>query len=203
MIRINLVRDATQVGGKVSSFTSLTSLSQSGADVAVNSKENFIKIALMFLPMIGLMLYQEFNIGEKDSELQSLQGQVASIRENVEKLKPEIEEVRRFSEEKGRLIKQMEAIRKLSRERLKNIKAISALQGIIPAKVWLRSIRIDGSKVSMEGNATEDLVISEFMQGLDQSIFFSGVELRGSQDNRGADGAQIKEFTVECQLEQI
>jgi Tfp pilus assembly protein PilN len=203
MIRINLVRDATQAGGRVPSFTSLTSMSDSGAEVAGASKENFIKIALMFLPMIGLMLFQEFNMGEKQSELLGLQQQVSSIRENVEKLKPEIEEVRRFSEEKGRLIKQMEAIRKLSRERLKNIKAISALQGLIPPKVWLRSIRIDGSKVSLEGNATEDLVISEFMQGLDQSIFFSSVELRGSQDNRGADGAQIKDFSVECQLEQI
>ncbi len=202
MIKINLARDVTQVGSKLS-LTGFTSLTQVSSQAAVNSKEVLIKLGILLGPVICFMIYEEYNLDGKRTELATLQSKIATIRANVEKLKPEIEEVRRFSDEKGRLVKQMDAIKKLSRERLKNIQALSALQSLIPQKVWLRNLKIQGSKVTIEASAVEDLVVSEFMQGLDQSIFFSNVDLKESQDAKGQEGSTFKDFTVECQLEQL
>lgn len=204
MIKINLLRDVTEVNR--TRFTSVTTLGGGSG----SGSENVVKIGLMLVPVIGLMFFEQYNLSTKKGQYAALQEKVADTRKNVEKLKPEIEEVKRFQKEKSRLTIQVDTIKKLSKERLQNVKALSALQTIIPTRAWLESIKIEKDKekdkerikVTLSGFATEDVVVSEFMGGLEQSIFFSNVTLKDSVDAKTTDGT-VKSFNVECVLENI
>ena len=90
----------------------------------------------------------------------------------------------------------------MSKERLKNVKSLDALQGIIPSKAWLTEAKILENKIEISGMATDDLVISDFMQDLTKSIYFTHVVLESSEEVKRDEGV-VKQFKIKCNLENL
>ena len=140
-----------------------------------------VKAALFVVPLLLTFGYRQFLVSRAEAE------HVRLTKEHTEadkKLKRHhdaaLRDIERFEEEKKRLNSELDVIKTLSKERLKNVKSLDAMQTIIPNSAWLSSLKIKADKVEIDGFAVNDVVVSEFMQLLSSSIFFSHVILTDS-----------------------
>lgn len=195
MIKVNLLRDATQVTMKRdATLTGTAQVVRSGNSDVV------IKFIILFLPAfisIGGLSYVE---STKKAELSVIHTLIAQKGQEVQRLGPEIEAVANFKKEKVRLQVQIDTIKTLSRERLRNVKALEALQSLIPEKAWLTLLKINENKVEFEGRSVDDKDVADFMAGLEENIYFSGVRLIRTGEQQTKEGV-VKEFAVESLME--
>ena len=86
---------------------------------------------------------------------------------------------------------------------MRSVKSLDALQGLIPPKAWLTTLKVTDKLLKLEGFAMDDLVIADFMQNLSSSIYFSDVRLEVSEDVRGNDEKSTKRFSVTTNMENM
>ncbi|MBK9293200.1 MAG: PilN domain-containing protein [Oligoflexia bacterium] len=201
MIKVNLLRDISEIAAPKKRFTFGSSPSAS-AEVSASEGGLAIRLVLFILPIVFAFGYQKYQKMLSDADLRNLQSEHEALQAKLKSLDPVISEVERFQEEKRKLNSQLEVIKQLSKERLKNVKSLDMLQTIIPPKAWLTSLKVIDKKVEMEGMAVDDIVISEFMQAMSTTIYFSNVTLIGSEEFKQQDGA-VKKFKIKCNLENL
>ena len=102
---------------------------------------------------------------------------------------------------KKKIDSRIDTIKEISKERLSNAKALDALHDIVPPQAWLKNLSIENGKVKIVGEATEDLVVSQLLRNLDESIYFKDVKLLSSTEVRKA-GGSYKAFSIDCTLGQ-
>lgn len=221
MIRVNLLNDisvAGHSGATVGSATQVdgglmdTELLQSGGSGA-RAAANFgfsessrlgvgIKVLFIVVPLLLTYSYRQFLINRAEAKKASLTAEKSAADAKLRSFDASLRDIEKFEEEKRKLNAQLDVIKTLSKERLKNVKSLDALQGLIPSSAWLDSLRIIGDKVDLEGFAVNDVVVSDFMQQLSSSIYFSHVVLADSTEATTPEGS-VKKFHIKCNLESI
>jgi Tfp pilus assembly protein PilN len=210
MIRINLMHEATSVkevgaaagGGGGGLLTAIFGNVADSRESAQETQDTILKIALVLMPVIFVFGYRQYKTNLMEKELASLQTEFTEVQAELRRLDPVVKEIEKFQEEKRKLDAQLEVIKRLSKERLRSVKSLEALQALIPPRAWLFQLRFtDKNTVELEGFATDDLVISEFMQALERSIFFSGVNLEESVEDPNKKTGVLKKYKIICYLE--
>jgi len=200
MIRVNLLRspDATNLASY--------SADMGGTETSMASVTDQIgvvgKVIVILLPIILFYAIKAYNQWVITTEFENAKKKLTSVESELKALDPAVKEMERFQVEKKKLDAQLEVIKRLSKERLASVKSLDALQTIIPGRVWLSSIKIIENKVELAGFATDDLVVSDFMQALGASIFFENITLVSSEEWKGPTGV-AKKFVIKCVLEKI
>lgn len=200
MIKINLLKDTTNVGPTPTSET--FAAFDGGAEVATEAspKDMAVKLLLVVLPVglaiVALSVMKE----EKLTAIAQLKAKVSELEKKKVSLGPQIDAVKNFQKEKERLQVQIETIKTLSRERLRNVKALESIQTIIPEKAWLQELKILEGQVRFVGQAVDDQTIAQFMQGLEENVFFKNIRLVKSSEVTRPDGV-VKLFEIESNLE--
>lgn len=204
MIRINLLKD---VGGGVSTYgsagpDSATAVTQSAEKVEGGDFQLLLKLGVLLVPGLFIYFYNSYTdfIGQRLNN--SLNQEITAVQEKMKTYEPGLKDIEKFQEEKRKLDEQLSVIRELSKERLKNVKAMDKLQEIIPQKAWIVSFKINGNKVDLDGFASDDIVIAEFMKSLEESIYFANVALESSSESKRDEGV-MKRFVIKCNLENI
>ena len=221
MIRVNLLNDisvaghsgatvgssATQIDGGLMD----TELLQSGGARAGSTNFGFsessrlgigLKVLFIVVPILLTYSYRQFLITRAQNKHASLMQEKAEVEKKLRSFDASLKDIEKFEEEKRKLNAQLDVIKSLSKERLKNVKSLDALQGLIPSSAWLNSLKIIGDKVDLEGFAVNDIVVSDFMQQLSSSIYFSHVVLADSTEAATVEGS-VKKFHIKCSLESI
>jgi Tfp pilus assembly protein PilN len=203
MIRVNLLKDSRDRGTATAlSGTNFISGGGGGGGDSDGTRDVLFKSLIFIIPLIVMYGYQQYTTSQAEEQMRFLNGQAKGLETQLRALDPVVKELERFQEEKRKLDSQLDVIKRLSKERLKNVKSLDALQGIIPPKAWLSQLKIAENKVELEGYATDDIVISDFMQSLESSIYFSGVTLASSDETKREDGV-VKKFMIKCTLENL
>ena len=212
MIRINLLRDVggggVGGGGGVSAGTIGPTIvgtemtAMGGMESSAGNMDLAIKILYAIVPLILIYAYRSFEATEKQNQLATLNATKNDLNAKLQSYEPGLKDIEQFEEEKNKLNNQLNVIKQLSRERLKNVKSMDAIQGIIPDKAWLTEVKINDDKIEVAGMATDDLVISDFMQDLTKSIYFTHVVLEGSEEVKKDEGV-VKQFKIRCNLENL
>lgn len=210
MIRVNMLRDAIGSssgaggggGGAAPSGVGIDEASEAPREKAGGNFDIIVKMFFLLVPFVLCYLYRDYQIGLKKAQQDALQADLTELQAKLKSYDPGLKDIEKFQEEKQKLDNQLGVIKNLSKERLKNVKSMDALQGIIPKKAWLTSLKINDNVVQMQGVATDDLVISDFMKDLEASIYFTNVLLEGSEETRTTEGAQ-KIFRIKCGLQNL
>ncbi|MEQ1877420.1 MAG: PilN domain-containing protein, partial [Bdellovibrionia bacterium] len=164
--------------------------------------EALLKIVMLFVPMIFVISYEYYNTGELQRKNAQVSAELAAAKSKIETLKPQVEAVKKFQENKKELESKIGVIRTISKERLKNVKALDALQALMPPKAWLQELSIKENLVVLKGMAVEDIDVSQLMAGLEESVYFAGVNLKSVESKRDKDGV-LKTFNIEVFLENM
>jgi Tfp pilus assembly protein PilN len=94
----------------------------------------------------------------------------------------------------------MKIMKALSRTRLRELKALDFLQTMIPERVWLNSLDYIDEKFRLKGLALTDDDLTDLIQALDKSSFFSEVVLLQAKETTSRDGT-LKNFELTTTIE--
>tara|TARA_Y100000780_G_C13695267_1_gene421342 strand:- start:10242 stop:10844 length:603 start_codon:yes stop_codon:yes gene_type:complete len=200
VIEINLLRGFSAEGldGGESTLNSTFATAQK---VVFDEKDLVLKLVILIIPVLALYGYEFYDEGIGANTLKAKQKQVERLTIELAGFGKQVAEVRKIKEEKNRLTSRIDTIKEISKERLSNAKALDALHDIVPPQAWLKNLSIENGKVKIVGEATEDLVVSQLLRNLDESIYFKDVKLLSSTEVRKA-GGSYKAFSIDCTLGQ-
>lgn len=207
MIRINILRNRGGTSSMKTSVTSMTGItfhgSNEGGDESGYADENsaMLKKILMALVFpILIFAYDQYVKSEKNSVLAGLQAEKTNLEGKLKTFGPKAESVKKFQQEKEKLVKRIDIIRSISKERLKVVKAMDSLHKNVPQQAWLTELVVkDNYAAKIRGFALDDFVVSNLIQNLDESIFFENVKLVSSQESSVTEG-KLRKFEISGQL---
>ncbi len=201
MIKINLLKnrgDAAQANTSTSTVNYETYF-DNGADGASGGKLIFSRLLVMFMATASLMIYEHYNIDNLQSQKTELNAKLNEAKAKLQQKQPLADNALILQKKIQDLEARIRAIKDLSKIRLREIKAIDYIQNVIPERVWLTTLNIDGDKVQIDGGALSDEQLSRFMDAIDGKSFFRNVILLRAVEEKTKEGT-VKKFQISSSL---
>ena len=138
------------------------------------------------LVLFGLLLVLAgignfFVYGRYESELRSLDKQIATTRAEIQQLEKTIGEVKSIKEDKKALEDKLKILDTLKKGRTGPVKVMDELATIIPQKVWLVDYTEKDGGVTMTGLAGSYEDLSTFSKQLKASTHFTNITIKGAK----------------------
>ena len=115
------------------------------------------------------------------SEATSLARDIEAGNEEVTELKRKIGELSKIKEQKRVVEEKLRVISGLEEARTGPTVLMELISGAIPEKAWLKSIKDEGFVITLQGYASTDEVVADFMRGLERPMKFKAVDLEVAQ----------------------
>src|SRR5258706_4706869 len=131
---------------------------------------------VLLLVLAGIGNYFVYNRFE--SELRSLDKQIATTRSEIAKLEKTIGEVKSIKEDKKALEDKLKILDTLKKGRTGPVKVMDELATLIPQKVWLNDYTESGGSVTMQGSASSYEDLSTFSKKLKASVHFTNIVIK-------------------------
>jgi Tfp pilus assembly protein PilN len=198
MIRINLLRTmgVSGVGTNIG-----TSASSGGEIISVDvRRQAAIKVAIILLFPVLLFIWEKLRINSLQSDQVQIQQKVTAVEAERASFGSTAPRVAKANKLKEKMTKEIKIIRELARNRLREVKALDQLQTILPEKTWLSSLKIEGSKITMDGYALNESAITELMTALNSNAFFSGVQPKFQVQETNSSLGQVTKFGFEFRV---
>lgn len=157
------------------------------------------QLLLMGLVVAIVVILMLFWVGAVTTERKKLEARVVEVNQEIQKLEQIIGEVKQYSETKAMLESKLKIIEDLKKGRVGPVKVMDELAQKIPKRVWISNMIESMGSVSFQGEASTDEDIAAFMQELQKSPFFQGINLKFTKIGE-RDGVKIKKFVLECKV---
>jgi Tfp pilus assembly protein PilN len=171
MIRINLNR--TRVAGGLEGEE--TVIKELSTTPSLNVREVIVKLLVVFLGIIGLMIYERQNIDALNAELGKTQADLNSLKQQVNDKNAELAKLKDIEPLANGLNEKLRALREYSKERITELQSLDFMQSIIPERVWLRNVHFEKHRYQILGNAVETVDLTDFVNKLENSAYFKDV----------------------------
>src|SRR6266436_661734 len=139
---------------------------------------------VLLLVLAGIGNYFVYNRFE--SELRSLDKQIATTRAEIAQLEKTIGEVKSIKEDKKALEDKLKILDTLKKGRTGPVKVLDELATVIPQKVWIVDFNEQGGNVTMNGAAASYDDFATFSKKLKASTHFSNITIKTARQR--ADG---------------
>lgn len=190
MIKVNLLKNRSMQGGGDTTYA--VSIDRGGNEA---QKEAVIKIMLMAVFAVVLVFVENHNVDSLKEEQQRYMIQLNELQAEVDKLKAENSKVSELEKQSKELEDKMKIMKQLSKNRLRELKALDYMQTIMPERVWLTTLTYQDEKFSLKGFALTDDDLTDLIQALDKSVFFTDVILLQAKEQNTPDGT-LKNFEI-------
>lgn len=117
------------------------------------------------------------------------------LKKEISVLDKEIEEIKKLKEQTEALLARKRVIESLQANRAETVHLFNELAKGLPAGVYLRSVKQEGQKITLNGHAQSSARVSTLMQNLDASPIFERpvlVEIKAAQSGK----QRVNEFTL-------
>lgn len=111
-----------------------------------------------------------------DSEISLVQDQIAEVsasrdafNEKAKKIKPQVDRFKNLGKDKDALMLKLRALKAITGSRLSKYReliVIEHLQNLKPESVWLTNLSIDGTSMSFDAYASDNILVAEFITAL-------------------------------------
>jgi type IV pilus assembly protein PilN len=148
-----------------------------------------VVIAVGVVSILGL--YQ----GQKIANLeQTITEEEAESR----RLAPEIAKIKRLDQQRQSLNQRLEVISNLDRDRYFRVHLLDELNRALPDHLWIERFEDQGGDLyAMEGVTFSNFLVSDLLQNLDRSPYFTGVTLEIAEKGKIEDVNVVK-FTIKA-----
>jgi Tfp pilus assembly protein PilN len=155
----------------------------------------FVFLMILLVGASALSLgYSWLRLREQQDLLQVHQESLQVLERQARALKTELT---RLQEEE----KEYQAILGLLKGELPSLEVLAALEGSLPARVWLTSLSISKNAVSMEGEAYSEADVVEFGNNLGEASIIRSVVVPKVGRSRG--NSKTVSFVLDCTLHDI
>ena len=182
MIRINLLTEA-----KAAAARKKAPILPTGAKL-----NNLVFIAgigagVAYLAIMGLHLYNTKN---------RLNDEIVRARQEAERLKSIIEEVKGYEEKKASLEAKINLINDLKTNQKGPVRLMDEVSKALPDLVWLTFLEVSGNQITMRGRTLSPNAVATYLENLKRSPFFAEPVFR----NLGQEGGGLGIYGWEMNL---
>jgi len=151
----------------------------------------FVFVLIVVFLLIGLVQWIYVN------QSRGLQRQISDRKVELDKLRSLKRQIAQYKANIKLREEKLAIINTLKKNKGRPVQILDELSIHMPSKMCLRSLKKEGAKLELEGWALSDEVIANFMTNLQNSRYFSRVELIITErfKPKGAD-INIKKFTI-------
>ncbi|MFB0977478.1 MAG: PilN domain-containing protein [Myxococcota bacterium] len=129
-------------------------------------------------------------------ELKRAQTNVRQLEAAIEQFKPQQEQVASFKKQRNQLEDKLDVIKSLAKARTGPVKLFDELADLAPERLWLKSLSTKGDQVTLEGSSLDTGIVADFLRSLNESKFFSNVDLKNTKGGKEVDGVKLVDFKV-------
>jgi Tfp pilus assembly protein PilN len=130
----------------------------------------------------------------------ALNRDVVELREEVRAIQPQVDRVRRLTDQREDLERRLELIRQLDQGRFLSVRLMDNVSREVPRYLWLTNVEQQGlGGVSLRGITFSNLIVADLMMRLERSEMFADVDL--TQTNKGqVEDRDVMEFHITAAL---
>lgn len=137
------------------------------------------------------------------TRISAVEREIVRVENEIASNKKIVEEIEKLKQEKELYRKQFEIIENLKKGKKAPVLLLDRLALSIPEKIWLLSIKQQGSNLEIVGAALDNRFISIFMSNLKASKYFDKVDLITSErklSKSGKSKEKMNVFTLTCSI---
>jgi type IV pilus assembly protein PilN len=130
-------------------------------------------------------------------EVEERQARIDQKQAEIQQLKKKIGEVNRFKKRQKALRAKLDVLDQLKASRVGPLYVLDALYEALPEKLWLTKFQEGSGRASMSGIGVNEETVAQFMRNLEESDFFSDVELKVTKQIV-QDNIKFQQFDLSC-----
>lgn len=153
------------------------------------------QIAIFALSLIGVLVLFLVFYTVLLAKIKTTTDEVAQSENDLKQLKTKIGEIENIKKLQQAVKKKLDVLSQLRKEKTGPLQRLIALSDAVPDKLWLTKYAENGTAISISGVALNEDLIAAFMQKLQASSEFTGVELLVSEQVV-ISGTKAKKFDI-------
>ncbi|MFN7952247.1 MAG: PilN domain-containing protein [bacterium] len=135
----------------------------------------FVIISVVALVAVAAVII--FLSTAQAAKLQAREDQITKLKGEIEELQRKVKEVDAFKAKQEKLRQKIGIIEQLRKQKTGPVRVLDDLSMKVPEEVWIIKYSEEGGQIRIVGNGIDDESISQFLQKLEASPYFNGVEL--------------------------
>ena len=167
---------------------------------AARQKENVQRQIMAFilgLIFVTVVLYMVGGVWTK--KIDRLNTQIAKINKELTRQTAAAKEVDRIKKDLDALEKKTQVINNLKKSRREPIQMLEAMTGLVVEKrMWFTNFSDSSKTVKIKGVALDNKTVADFMTRLENSGFFSNVNLDNTKQQIFRKSLSLKSFEITC-----
>ncbi|RMD98546.1 MAG: hypothetical protein D6812_13245 [Deltaproteobacteria bacterium] len=180
MIKINLLPSAKRAKPRKRKVPAVSPVAVIGGVIQ-------ILLVMLIIGVIHLQL---------ERERKQLQIEIARVDEELKAMQKNIRQIETYKKTSALLRQKLQIIEDLKKAKQGPIHLMEELSISIPEKVWLQEFDNLGKRLKLKGFAVEIVHVSDFMQNLENSPYFSNVELDEVTSEGMRGGVSVHRFEL-------
>lgn len=151
-------------------------------EITLGGSENlpFVAAVLVTLLLIGAGWWYQ------SRQLSRLQSRLAQVQAERQELADTVAKVETFEERKALINQKLDVIVQLKRQQTGPVLMLDQISRLLPDSLWLTMLEARQGGVSIQGSALSNVAIADFVSNLNNSPYFTDVELRLTEDTGDA-----------------
>ena len=170
-------------------------------------KKEIILLQAIFaaLPILLVLLIFAVLWISNNAQINSSEIEITRIKQQIADCTLKMKEIEDYKSKKDVLMKKMEVITNLQKGKDGPVHVLDELATSMPGNIWLTAIKQKGMTLELEGNAMDNIAVSNYMINLDKSPYFSNVDLKTvttfeQTGNKTTKSAILKKFIITCNV---
>ncbi len=199
MIKVNLAKKNSRRSYQETQTQTYSSsvVMESNIDL---QKAGLKKLIILFI-VPGLMFaWEYFFLPTRQQILSQKIAYRDKIRDENQKSKKDVDEIKKYEEEEKKLNAEIAAINQLSKDRYREVRILETIQLSKTEKMSLTRLEISENKMILRGLAVNDQEITSFHENLQKSVYFKEIT-PGVTREKNTEYGVFKEFEMSLMLE--
>ncbi len=160
-------------------------------------RQQLMQVLLVLIVVGGMLGYAHSRILQQISEAEA---RVRQMESDIEKFKPQLDQVAKFRAKKAELQKKIDIIEGLDRARKGPVRMLDELATHTPDRLWLDSITTKNGEIELSGQSLDNELVAVFLGALGDSPFFENVDLNSTELADGPDGLKVVKFKIQASM---
>jgi type IV pilus assembly protein PilN len=133
--------------------------------------------------------------------LSSEKKEIAAIEQEINSLKKVLGEVTRFKQLQKEYQAKLDVLAALKEKKTGPVHLLDELSRVLPEKLWIDDFKESGGNISIKGVGLNEATVARFLRDLEASPYYSGVELKITEQQVQKSGLKLQKFDLTCKVE--
>ena len=153
-------------------------------------------VAILFLGLVVAFGGIFFVARDLSADLERAETNVRQLEAAIEQFKPQQVQVAKFKKQRKRLEDKIDVIKGLERARTGPVRLFDELSNLTPDRLWLQTLKTKGHNITLEGLSLDTGIVADFLRSLNQSEYFSEVDLKKTAGGKSVGGVKLVNFKI-------